>query len=156
MQGFLTLLVLGFLGFVGFAVYFFFKQLQFVLLSVNLYKKMVRRQETIIKLLLDIRDNTKKVEENSLQEDDDSMMNVNLTEKDLKRYCPSCNTFQDAGKPLCPKCGFNLRDLKELPSSKCVLCNERPARKYTESFGWVCWECENVVEKLGEDKGIPK
>ncbi len=37
----LTFLILLLLGFIGFVIYFFFKILQFVLVSVNLYKKMV-------------------------------------------------------------------------------------------------------------------
>lgn len=42
------------LVFVGFVVYFIFKQLQFVIQAINLYKKMVERQDMIIKLLSDI------------------------------------------------------------------------------------------------------
>lgn len=47
-------------GFVIFVIYYIFKQMQFVLTATNLYKKMVRRQDATIKLLIDIRDNTKQ------------------------------------------------------------------------------------------------
>ena len=55
----LTFLVLLLLGFIGFVVYFIFKILQFVIVSVNLYKKMVNRQDATVKLLMDIRDSKK-------------------------------------------------------------------------------------------------
>ena len=66
------MLVFGFMfvGFALFVIYFIFKQLQFVLVSVNLYKKMVRRQDAIIRLLLDVRDNTKTYQ-NSVVSDED-------------------------------------------------------------------------------------
>jgi len=48
----LTLLILAFIGFV---IYFIFKQLEFVIRAINLYEKMITRQDTIIKLLKDIR-----------------------------------------------------------------------------------------------------
>jgi hypothetical protein len=53
--GFVTILIIGFVGFILFCIYFILKQLQFVLVSVNLYKKMVNRQDAVVKLLLDIR-----------------------------------------------------------------------------------------------------
>jgi ribosomal protein L40E len=59
-MGGLTLLVLVFLAFVGFVIYFIFKQMEFVLTATNLYKKMISREDMIIKLLLDIRDDTKQ------------------------------------------------------------------------------------------------
>jgi hypothetical protein len=48
---FLFLFVLAFLAFVGFVIYFVFKQVQFVIQAVNLYKDMVRRLDKIIELL---------------------------------------------------------------------------------------------------------
>lgn len=42
-----------------FAVYVIYKQLEFVFVSVKLYRKMVQRQDAIVGLLLDIRDGTK-------------------------------------------------------------------------------------------------
>jgi hypothetical protein len=60
MQSFVTVLILLILAFVGFLIYFYFKIVQFILTATNLYKKMVRRQDIMIKLLIDIRDNTKQ------------------------------------------------------------------------------------------------
>ena|SRR3990172_4744072 len=51
----ITLLVLLGVAFVFFSIYFIFKQMQFVLQAINLYKQMVNRQDTMIKLLIDIR-----------------------------------------------------------------------------------------------------
>ena len=50
---FVIICLIGFLGYV------IFKQIQFILVSVNLYKKMVEQQAGMIDLLLDMRDNTK-------------------------------------------------------------------------------------------------
>lgn len=43
-----TLLTLGILGFI---VFFVFKQIQFFIQSVDLYKKMITHQQTMIDLL---------------------------------------------------------------------------------------------------------
>lgn len=59
------LLVIGLICFILFCVYFIFKQIEFILVSVNLYRKMVQRQEAMVKLLLDIRDNTKNYKSDS-------------------------------------------------------------------------------------------
>lgn len=51
MEGFLGLVGFASLAFTGFVIYFIFKQLQFVLQAINLYKDMVIRLERIIALL---------------------------------------------------------------------------------------------------------
>lgn len=51
MGGFLTLLAFVFLAFVGFVIYFIFKQMQFVIQAVDLYKDMVTRLDKIIAIL---------------------------------------------------------------------------------------------------------
>jgi hypothetical protein len=56
-MGLLTLLILGLLGF---GIYFVFKQIQFFLTATDLYKQIVSRQDSMIKLLSDIRDGTKR------------------------------------------------------------------------------------------------
>jgi len=66
MQGFLSFLPIVFLAFVGFMIYFVFKILGFVINATRLYRRMIARQDMMIKLLLDIRDNTKKFDENEL------------------------------------------------------------------------------------------
>jgi len=102
MNGFFLLFFFAFLGFVGFSIYFIFKQLQFVIQAVNLYKKILYREEAIIKILLDIRDNTKiaDVSMESLEEEPPSPAGTN--------YCPYCQKYDsyfDAnGNLFCPNC----------------------------------------------------
>ncbi len=43
------------LAFIGFVIYFIFKQIEFVVKAINLYEKMIVRQDVMIKLLKDIR-----------------------------------------------------------------------------------------------------
>jgi len=56
MGGLITLLFLIFLAFGGFVIYLMFKAIQFTVQAVNLYKEMIARQDTMIKLLKDLRD----------------------------------------------------------------------------------------------------
>ena len=72
----LFLIVIITLGFLGFCIYFIFKILEFVIRAINLYKKMVSREDIMIKLLLDIRDNTKTVNSNDIDSLNDSQENV--------------------------------------------------------------------------------
>lgn len=60
MEGFIVLILLVFLGFLGFSVFFIFKQLQFVLQAVNLYKEMIQKQEESLKILKEINNNLSK------------------------------------------------------------------------------------------------
>jgi len=116
--GLLTILVLLFLAFVGFVIYFIFKLLQFVLVSVNLYKKMVRRQDAIIKLLIDIRDNTKKFvigdsEVLDMETKDDEEKELRTVEEPFKKepsefICPNCRQLVSKEETFCPKCGERL------------------------------------------------
>lgn len=46
-------------AFLLFLIYFIFKNIQFILVSVGLYKKMVNNQETMVKILVEIRDQGK-------------------------------------------------------------------------------------------------
>ena len=69
---FLTVISIGIIIFV---VYFLFKALGFVLNATRLYRKMIDRQDTIINLLLDIRDNNKIVNDDLLQNIDQKMEN---------------------------------------------------------------------------------
>lgn len=50
------LFTLIFFAFVAFSVYFIFKQIQFILVSVDLFKKMVSNQKNIIGILTEMRD----------------------------------------------------------------------------------------------------
>jgi len=51
MGGFLTFIAFVFLAFVGFVIYFIFKQIQFVIQAIDLYKDMVLRLDKIIEIL---------------------------------------------------------------------------------------------------------
>ncbi len=98
--------LLGGLVFIGivtviltiFFIYFIFKSLQFVVLATNLYKKMVNRQDAMLKLLLDIRDNTKKFETTGAY-------TVNDTSDDESFICEDCKKEVPANAKVCPFCG---------------------------------------------------
>ena len=89
--------------FFGFIVYYIFKQIEFVLSATNLYKKIVTREDVIIKLLIDIRDNTKLANINEI---------VKLESREEfdqgSTYCPICkesDAYIDAnGDLFCPNC----------------------------------------------------
>ncbi len=85
--GVLTILAFVVLGFMGFVIYFIFKQLQFVIQAINLYKKMINRQDVMIKLLKDIRggdgkdyedDEMSSKEESSLKGEDDTSVSASI------------------------------------------------------------------------------
>jgi len=113
---FLTILVLIFLGFACFVIYFIFKQMEFVLTATNLYRKMITRQDAMIKLLIDIRDGTKQLDSEKIPETDKESF------YEEGRQSSSQITIEDpmaritAG--LCPKCGG-----KVLPTDQnCPFC----------------------------------
>lgn len=54
--GIITIIILILLAGLGFFLYFVFKQVQFILQAVNLYKDMIARQDMMIRLLKDIRE----------------------------------------------------------------------------------------------------
>jgi len=66
MQSGVEILVLLLIGIVIFVIYFTGKVLGFVINATRLYRRMIARQDAIIRLLLDIRDSTKKFDENEL------------------------------------------------------------------------------------------
>jgi hypothetical protein len=70
-QSFFLLLLFALVGLFLFSVYFVFKQLGFFINATRLYRRMIRRQDAIIKLLLDIRDNTKSADLSALDAPDD-------------------------------------------------------------------------------------
>lgn len=79
-----------------FGIFFIYKQVQFVIMSVNLYKKMVNRQDAMVRLLLDIRDNTKRYSENMLPEEIECphcghSLELEDSERQARRFsCPDC------------------------------------------------------------------
>lgn len=85
MQGFLTVFVLIVLAFVGFVIYFIFKQIQFFIQAINLYKKMVERQDMTIKLLSDMRDKSSNPSQISSNPDILSKSSSVTTNGDISR-----------------------------------------------------------------------
>ena len=59
------------IGLIIFLIYFLFKALGFVINSTLLYRKMIDRQDAIIKILLDIRNNTKTLSDDQLRDIDE-------------------------------------------------------------------------------------
>lgn len=108
---FVTFLVLLFLAFVSFVVYFIFKQMQFVLTATNLYKKMVRRQDAVIKLLIDIRDGTKQLtlEKIPVDEDLDEVKQFPEVSQTNLVKCKYCGESNIESRNLCKTCGRELR-----------------------------------------------
>ena len=93
-QAVMTLIVLAILGFMGFCIYFIFKQLQFVIQAINLYKDMVGRQDMMISLLRDIRE-TSKLSQQSISARKKTVCSKcgKQYEGDLTdQYCEECGT----------------------------------------------------------------
>ena len=106
-EGIITILVLLFLGFVGFCIYFIFKMLQFVIQAINLYKDMVIRQNTTIKLLKDIRDG----KDNSSDTSNDNNSTVPKPKvKEQYKECSKCYKKYpiDYDGQFCEACGGKL------------------------------------------------
>jgi len=125
-------------AFILFSIYFIFKLLQFVIVSVNLFKKMVKGQDAIIKILIDIRDQTKVINykktvlqleeesdndsleaeskiENENDEDFNSLNNparigppVYTTNEQFLEFCYHCGAELKKQVDACPKCGKKL------------------------------------------------
>jgi hypothetical protein len=84
-----------------FIFYFIAKIMQFVIQAINLYKKIINREDTIIKLLLDIRDYTKNYEIDTQVVDNSSNSSYNEDEF----VCGKCNAKVPDSAKICPKCG---------------------------------------------------
>jgi hypothetical protein len=140
-SGIVTFLVLTLLGFIGFVIYFIFKILQFVLVSANLYKKMVRRQDATIKLLIDIRDNTKQFDKSATVDDKDDKFEEPQDEPE-KCVCGKCDAEVLLEDKVCPKCGT---DLGVSESADCI-CGECGAEvSDTDKF---CPKCGVEISEL--------
>lgn len=105
----LEFFVVGFFGFACFVIYFIFKLLEFVITAVNLYRKIITRQDTMIKLLIDIRDGTKQLDPYKIPEteasDDETSAESNVVGT---AFCSNCYKFvqvraTNPGK--CASCG---------------------------------------------------
>lgn len=106
-------------GFLLFCVYFIFKQIEFVLVSVNLYEKMVAQQHEMLRLLTDIRDNAKKYalvfEGEHREARTESAKAVDHGREDPQHVCRNCGEQLPATSrgstdlmidAKCPKCGW--------------------------------------------------
>ena len=69
MEGLIVVIGVFVLAILGFMGYYVFKQIQFFLTATTLYKTMIQKQETTIQLLIDIRDNTRSVNVESIKEE---------------------------------------------------------------------------------------
>ena len=102
MEGALVVLGIIIFAFIIFAVYFIFKILQFVIMAINLYKKMVNRQDATLKLLLDIRDNTKKYDSGSSP----SSISASYSSPEEDTFvCENCKAKVLSSAKKCPNCG---------------------------------------------------
>ncbi len=156
-ESFLTILGLIVAGFIFFVIYFIFKILQFVLTATNLYKKMVRRQDATMKLLFDIRDNTKKYDKKTSLDDEDentyeqsnicSLCGIEIIGKD--KICPNCKLNIDkseSDKCVCGECETEVSDTDKFCSS----CGT----ELSESGEYICSDCGTAISS--EDNICPK
>lgn len=108
MQGILTIIVIGILAFIGFCIYFIFKILEFVIRSINLYEKILTREDVIIQLLIDIRDKNKSVNAadwSEIKEKQKALEGIKLSNCQLcKNAFPSADIEIYKGKTVCPDC----------------------------------------------------
>ena len=54
-QPVIIIIILAILAFGGFVIYFIFKNIEFTIQAINLYKKMIDRQDVMIKLFNDLK-----------------------------------------------------------------------------------------------------
>jgi len=119
MEEFIAFAAIVVIGFILFTIYYFFKQIQFVIVSVNLYKKIVKRQDAMIKILLDIRDQTKSSEQKEIIEQleeesnidslsDDSITKHDEADEESLEFCYHCGAELKPKVKTCPKCGKKL------------------------------------------------
>ncbi len=105
MKGFIGILVLMGLGFIFFCIYYIFKQMQFVIQAINLYKDMVVRQDAMLKILKDIRDGSSKKDYNNIP-DVEVTSAYEETQKEIydKGECPECGDKIDKSAERCFGC----------------------------------------------------
>ena len=115
---FLMLLALAFLAFAGFVIYFVFKMLEFVIRAINLYEKMVNRQDAMIKLLMQLRNAASGGQD--VQPEPDPVDELRRLESGGDICCPVCNGALVDRAPIedgsigqwCPKCKKSVRRMQ--------------------------------------------
>jgi len=122
MQGYLTIFALIFLGFIFFSIYYCFKQMQFVIQAVNLYKDMVTRQDATIKLLKDIRDiqsgNSSTTSNEKISFTDDIKVSNSIATEEEQLSPQQSQELYNNGK--CPKCKNDIQE----NAVRCPGCQE--------------------------------
>ena len=125
MKAFIVIALLLFLGFIFFCIYFIFKQMQFVIQAINLYKDMVTRQDMMIKLLKDVRGgdiSNNRNDSNLIENKDEEKLKIEAekqakldnqlllqAKKDYKQgNCPECGEEIDKKLIKCLACGADL------------------------------------------------
>lgn len=123
MEGFIIFSMLVILGFIVLCIYFIYKQIEFVVVSVNLYKKMVKQQSAMAEILLDIRDQTKNFNktESSIKSDNKSEIDSSSTKSaiydneddvndddEILEFCYHCGYELKKKVKTCPNCGKKL------------------------------------------------
>ena len=119
MEGFIVYLLVFLLLFVGmilFAIYFVTKVLGFFVNATRLYRAMIRRHDAMISLLIDLRDNTKRIEADTLiaQLGDESASEL---QNDLTPPRPANNMFVTFD---CPQCGNTIYQRV----AQCMFCQK--------------------------------
>jgi hypothetical protein len=106
----LVLLGIVFVAFVAFNLYVLWCHLDFVLNATRLYRQMVRRQDATLQLLLDIRDNTKKVDPASLAPDESPVASPAEATSSMEQFttCIACGAKVYATAGTCDVCGRKL------------------------------------------------
>ena len=119
-----------FIGIIMVAVMLCYEALQFIWKAIDLYKKMVQKEDEIIKLLIEIRENTKKdsaitpkeeqvVESHKIidivKTEAESLATASVdireennkkeTVESKKKFCYHCGKELVEGTTTCPKCG---------------------------------------------------
>jgi len=112
-------------GFLLFCVYFIFKQIEFVLVSVSLYRELVSQQGEMLKLLAAIRDNTNSCDGRPAADHSernrtpksaplgagpvlDTSAPQRTPQTSRGTHCSNCGKFPDAAATVCPRCGTSL------------------------------------------------
>ncbi len=105
MEGTIAVIILVNICITIFVIYFISKILQFVITATNLYKKIINREDTVIQLLLDIRDNTKKYDGTKKIDEEISSSSNGYVKEYKKSICENCKAYVPSNSIKCPNCG---------------------------------------------------
>jgi len=104
--------------FIVFCIQFIYKQIQFVLVAVNLYKKMVQQQDDMISILIEIRNqitsSKQQIEYKPIVGKNDSSTtknrdpNSDTGDEESLEFCYHCGSKLKKTVATCPDCGKDL------------------------------------------------